>query len=138
MLMSSRSRPGPGRALTALALVPAPLRRRRLLLRWLLSLVLTAASTGVATALLLHPQGLLAWLTTARVVTLAAPAAPRVEGSDRLALQQQVDQLRAALGVAQAHSAELERQIDTLTQRARQCQEELVFFRQSGRRAATP
>jgi hypothetical protein len=138
MLMSSRSRPGPGRALTALALVPAPLRRRRLLLRWLLSLVLTAASAGVATALLLHPQGLLAWLTTARVVTLAAPAAPQVEGGDRQALQQQVDQLRAALGVAQAHSAELERQIDTLTQRARQCQEELVFFRQSGRRAATP
>jgi hypothetical protein len=44
--------------------------------------------------------------------------------------------MRLALGVAQAHGAELERQIDTLTQRSRQCQEELVFFRQSGKRAA--
>jgi septal ring factor EnvC (AmiA/AmiB activator) len=134
MLSSSRSRPGPGRALTALALVPAPLRRRRLLLRWLLSIVLTAASACAATALLLHPQGLLAWLTAARVTTLTTPTAQPAEAADRQSLQQQVEQLRAALGVAQAHGAELERQIDTLTQRARQCQEELVFFRQSGRR----
>jgi hypothetical protein len=133
MLNSSRSRPGPGRALTALALVPAPLRRRRLLLRWLLSIVLTAASACAATALLLHPQGLLAWLTEARVIT-STSTAPPAGASDRQALQQQVEQLRAALGVAQAHGAELERQIDSLTQRARQCQEELVFFRQSGRR----
>lgn len=123
----SRRRPGPGHALTAAALVPVPLRRRRLLLRWLATMLLTAAVASAATALLM-PMLMQRW-TPAR----PQAAAPQ---PDRQPLQQQIEQLRLELGVAQAHGAELERQIDTLTQRGRQCQEELVFFRQSGRRTA--
>lgn len=115
----------PSRLLTTAVLSLAPQRRRRVLLRWMAALLTSAAAASATTALLMD-DGRRAGAT---------PAPPTVHpGND--ALQQQLDQLRLALGVAQARGAELERQIDGLAQRGRQCQEELVFFRQSGRRGA--
>lgn len=46
-------------------------------------------------------------------------------------LQQELDQSRLQLRVAEARSQELERQIDTLNQRLRESQEELTFFRKT-------
>jgi hypothetical protein len=113
------------RLLTTAVLSLAPQRRQRGLLRWVAALLTSAAAASATTALLMHDGP--------RAVTTPAPAAIH-PGND--ALQLQLDQLRLALGVAQARGAELERQIDSLAQRGRQCQEELVFFRQSGRRGA--
>jgi len=41
---------------------------------------------------------------------------------------------KMALGLSEARSHELERQIDTLNQRLRECQDELTFFRKAGER----
>ena len=46
-------------------------------------------------------------------------------------LRQALDQSRLQLRVSDARSHELERQIDTLNQRLRECQEELGFFRKA-------
>lgn len=152
-------RPGPGRALTAAVLSLVPQRRRRARVRWAAALLASAAAASATTALVLGEGrwpsvaagagSAATWaaapaasaLPTAAPADGTAAAAPApaltgAPGADRAALQQQLDQLRLALGVAQARGAELERQIDTLAQRGRQCQEELVFFRQSGRRGA--
>jgi septal ring factor EnvC (AmiA/AmiB activator) len=117
-----------GRSLTAAALRLAPLKRRRLVLPWLLTLLAMGAAASAVTAFALRQ-----WMPAATPATLAV-AVDGGQAQERHQLQQQLEQARLALGLAQAHGAELERQIDTLTQRARQCQEELVFFRQSGRR----
>lgn len=45
--------------------------------------------------------------------------------------QQQLEQQRLALGMAEAHAKELERQIDTLNEQLRASREELTFFRQA-------
>lgn len=49
-------------------------------------------------------------------------------------LQQRLEQGQLALNLSQARSHELERQIDALNQRLRECQEELAFFRKAGER----
>jgi len=41
---------------------------------------------------------------------------------------------KMALGLSEARSHELERQIDALNQRLRECQDELTFFRKAGER----
>ena|SRR6267378_20512 len=46
-------------------------------------------------------------------------------------LQQGQEQSRLLLRVSEARSQELERQIDALNQRLRECQEELTFFRKA-------
>jgi uncharacterized protein HemX len=59
---------------------------------------------------------------------------------DNQGLQQALEQSKAALRISEARSQELERQIDALNQRLRECQDELTFFRKaregSGKRAA--
>ena len=47
------------------------------------------------------------------------------------ALRQSLEQAHLQLRVAEARGHELERQIDTLNQRLRECQEELGFFRKA-------
>ena len=46
-------------------------------------------------------------------------------------LQQRLDQSLMTLRLTEARGQELERQIDALNQRLRECQEELTFFRQA-------
>ncbi len=46
-------------------------------------------------------------------------------------LQQSLEQLRLRLRVSEANSQELERQIDSLNQRLRECQEEVTFVRKT-------
>ena len=46
-------------------------------------------------------------------------------------LQQGLEQSRLQMRVSEARGQELERQIDALNQRLRECQEELVFFRKA-------
>jgi uncharacterized protein HemX len=59
---------------------------------------------------------------------------------DNQGLQQALEQTKAALRMSEARSQELERQIDALNQRLRECQDELTFFRKAreggGKRAA--
>ena len=50
---------------------------------------------------------------------------------DQRQLQQQLEQNRQTLRVSEAHSQELERQIATLIQQLRECQEDLTFFRKT-------
>lgn len=50
---------------------------------------------------------------------------------DMQQLGQQLEQARLQLRVSDGRSQELERQIDTLNQRLRESQEELVFFRKT-------
>lgn len=50
---------------------------------------------------------------------------------DNQGLQQALDQAKAALRMSEARSQELERQIDALNQRLRECQDELTFFRKT-------
>ena len=45
--------------------------------------------------------------------------------------QQQIEQQRLALGMAESNANELKRQIDTLNQQLRESREELTFFRQA-------
>jgi hypothetical protein len=47
---------------------------------------------------------------------------------------QALAEARMALGLSEARSHELERQIDALNQRLRECQDELAFFRKAGER----
>lgn len=116
--MSGRSRSTPTRRLAAAPLVPAlPPRRAPL---WLARAMAAAGLAALASAAALR------WLP--------AEADPRLaEAQQRQQqLQQEAAQLRMTLGVARAHSAELERQLDALQQRVRECQEELAFFRKAG------
>jgi uncharacterized protein HemX len=50
---------------------------------------------------------------------------------DNQGLQQALEQARLALRMSEARSQELERQIDALNQRLRECQDELTFFRKA-------
>jgi uncharacterized protein HemX len=50
---------------------------------------------------------------------------------DNQALQQALEQTRLTLRMSEARSRELERQIDALNQRLRECQDELTFFRKT-------
>jgi len=50
---------------------------------------------------------------------------------ERQQLQQRLEQSLMTLRLSEARSKELERQIDALNQRLRECQEELTFFRQA-------
>jgi hypothetical protein len=61
-----------------------------------------------------------------------APAAAALQATRPL--QQRLEQGRLALSLSEARSHELERQIDALNQRLRECQEELAFFRKAGER----
>lgn len=51
--------------------------------------------------------------------------------NDLQQLQQALEQSRLQLRVSDARSQELERQIDALNQRLRECQEEVAFFRKT-------
>ncbi|CAD5375175.1 hypothetical protein RA210_U90064 [Rubrivivax sp. A210] len=83
--------------------------RRRLVVAALALALAYAAGAGTA-ALRLHE-----------------PADP-AEAEQR---QQMLDQQRLAQALARAHAQELERQIETLNQQLRACQEELTFFRRT-------
>ncbi len=103
--------------LTHAGLVLAPQQGRR---RWLAALALAVALTAAAGAGYgvgrLHPQDV-----------------QRLSGAlrDNQALQQALEQARMSLRLSEARSQELERQIDALNQRLRECQEELTFFRKT-------
>lgn len=126
-MMFARPRRSSRHALTAAPMVPAARHAER---PWRFVAVLVAVAA--ATALL----------------ALAAPALWRDltgQASDpqlqqalqaQQRLEQQLAAAQAALGVAQAHAGELEREVALLQQRVRECQEELLFFRKAG--AAKP
>ena len=50
---------------------------------------------------------------------------------DGQAMRSELEQSRLKLRMAEAHSQELERQIDSLNQRLRETQEQLTFFRKA-------
>ncbi|MEP7297314.1 MAG: hypothetical protein ABI702_14090 [Burkholderiales bacterium] len=50
---------------------------------------------------------------------------------DQQQLQQQLEQTRLALRMSEGRGQELEREIATLIQKLRECQEELTFFRKA-------
>ena len=66
---------------------------------------------------------------------LAAQAKSTEQASPALvAALRGVAEAKMALGLSEARSHELERQIDALNQRLRECQDELTFFRKAGER----
>ncbi|MEW6706312.1 MAG: hypothetical protein AB1430_15815 [Pseudomonadota bacterium] len=103
--------------LTHAGLVLSPQRRRR---RWFAALALlaglAAAAAGGFAAGRLQPHD---------VQRLGSAL------QDNQALQHGLEQTRLTLRMSEARSQELERQIDTLNQRLRECQEELTFFRKA-------
>ena len=90
-------------------------------------------------------RGWIAWCVLVVAALLAGAAGSSVYWSEQLgALQRQVvalkdlqpvqqglEQSRLQMRVSEARSHELERQIDALNQRLRECQEELTFFRKA-------
>ena len=101
--------------LSHVGLVVAP--RRRAGRRWIGAGVVAAAlASGVGAGYL--------WRESAILPPAASPVEVR-------ALRDEVEQGRMALRLAQARSAELEHQIDTLNQQLAESQEQLTFFRKS-------
>ena len=101
--------------LSHVGLVVAP--RRRAGRGWLVAAVVAAAlASGVGAGYL--------WRESTTLPPAASPAEVR-------ALRDQLEQGRLALRLAQARSAELEHQIDTLNQQLAESQEQLTFFRKS-------
>lgn len=100
-----------------------------------LGLVLSIRRTGrrsIAATVLL--AGMLSMAAASgyfyRDLAPSASAASGAEVQSRL-LEQRLEQGRLTLGMAEARSHELERQIDALNQRLRESQDELTFFRQA-------
>jgi hypothetical protein len=106
----------------------------------------TRALASLRPVVLAPPRGPLRagarWLLVGALVAAAAGAgylrgwhagpganAPAHDGS--APLREQLHAAQAALRLAQAHGAELERQLDTLQQRLQATQEELSFLRQA-------
>jgi len=107
------------RDLTRLGLVLAPgVVRGRWFKRGVL--VLAGVLAGAAASHLYEIQS-----PRATTLALAAPAAGPSP------LQQQLDQSQLTLRVAESRSQELERQIASLVQQLRECQEELTFFKKT-------
>jgi uncharacterized protein HemX len=95
-------------------------------------------------------RGWVAWCALVIAAALAGAAGSHFYWSERLGplqqqavalkdlphLQQVLEQSRLQMRVSEARSQELERQIDALNQRLRECQEEVTFFRKAreGRR----
>jgi uncharacterized protein HemX len=118
---------------TPLRAAPNPLARIRLELAsgggrrgWIVWCALVGAALLIGAA-----GGRLVWAERVDPLPGEAAALQQLE-TQRQALEQSRLQLR----VADARSHELERQIDALNQRLRECQEELGFFRKArdGRR----
>ncbi len=108
------------RDLTRLGLVLAPGVVRG---RWLgrCALVVAGVVAG-ATASHFYDEAQPARAATLPMATPAAGPSP---------LQQQLEQSQLTLRLAESRSQELERQIATLVQQLRECQEELTFFKKT-------
>ncbi len=90
-------------------------------------------------------RGWVVWCALVVAAMLAGAAAGHVYWSAELAplqsqavvlrelqqLQQGLEQSRLQMRVSEAHGQELERQIDALNQRLRECQDDLAFFRKA-------
>jgi uncharacterized protein HemX len=104
--------------LTHIGLAVTPRRRRG---RWLVApaLVLLALAAGAGAGYAIRDR--------------AAPPAQQPAGvaPELVALRQQLEQARMGLRLSEARSHELERQIDTLSQRLTESQDELAFFRKA-------
>ena len=76
---------------------------------------------------------LLAGIAAGHYVSIALGAAPpnEVALQQLHSAQQALEQSRLQLRAADARSHELERQVDALNQRVRECLEELTFFRKA-------
>jgi septal ring factor EnvC (AmiA/AmiB activator) len=126
MLASIRPGRSATRELTRTALVLAMRRPRRLMTRMLLLALLLALAAAAG------------WLVRGGLPeSLRPPAAPKVAPAPvDEPLRRELAQSHEELRLAQAHGAELERQIDALNQRLRETTEELTFFRKAreGRR----
>ena len=103
--------------LTHAGLVLAPQRAGRGWARALAALVLAAAAGGAGY-----------WAGRQQPA-----AAERLAGvlREEQALKQALEQSRLGLRVSDARGQELERQVDALNQRLRECQDELSFFRKA-------
>jgi uncharacterized protein HemX len=104
-------------ALTHADLVLAPPRTRR----WPLTLLLMLA------ALALGAAGSFAWWRLQPVDHRALQALT----AQQRALQQQLDEAKLALRMAQGKAEGLERTIDALNRQLGECQEQLTFFRKA-------
>lgn len=123
------------RDLTRLGLVLAPGVVRG---RWLVRVVLALGGLLLgAGAMRLYDSGLIQAVLSPPPAGVAAGPSP---------MQQQLEQSQLTLRVAESRSQELERQVATLVQQLRECQEELTFFRKtrdpkgggSNKRSRTP
>jgi hypothetical protein len=123
---------GFGRAAThdltrvGLTLAPQPRHGRRVVLLVAFVAFVAAAFAGGATL------GEL-WRAQAPPVAVRNPTAPNAELQQ---LRQQLEQAKLGLRVAEARGQELERQVDALSQKLTESQDELTFFRKAreGRR----
>lgn len=104
--------------LTRSLLVLAPARARG---RWRTPLLAAGLLASAVLAGHVHREAI-PWGPATR----SAPALP-----DQRPTQEMLEQARLSLQLSQAHSHELERQIDGLSQRLREAQEELTFFRKA-------
>ena len=126
MLASIRPGRSATRELTRTAFVLVMRRPRRLVTRILLLALLLALAAAAG------------WLVRGGLPeSLRPPVAPAAAPAPvDEPLRRELAQSHEALRLAQAHGAELERQIDALNQRLRETTEELTFFRKAreGRR----
>ncbi len=109
-----------------------------------------AASNNLArTRLVLSPghgrRGWLVWCTLVIAALVVGAAGSHLYWREQLAplqsqaaalqdlpqLQHALEQLRLKMRVSEAHGAELERQVDALNQRLRECQDDLTFYRKA-------
>ena len=116
--MSTRLWQGASKDLARIALVPSPRGARRGWIVWC-ALVTAALLAGAAASHVYWRQR----LAPLQQQALALQDLPQ--------LQQGFEQSRLLQRVSEARSQELERQIDALNQRLRECQDELTFFRKA-------
>lgn len=115
--MVKRMSRGATHALTHVDLVLAPPVGRR----WWLTLLLMLAALAIGAA------GSFAWWQVQPV----DHSALRALTEQQHALQQQLDDAKLALRVAQGKAEGLERTIDALNRQLGECQEQLTFFRKA-------
>ena len=116
--MSTRLWHGASKDLARIGLVLSPRGARRGWIVWC-ALVIAALVAGAASSHLYWSE---------RLAPLQEQAAAVKEVP---ALQQALEQARLQQRVSQARGQELERQIDALNQRLRECQDEATFFRKT-------
>ena len=120
--MAIRSGRSPSQWMTHVRLVPTPGGNGR---RHLAALALAIALPAIGAAGYLY----------GRHTGAAEPRPGDTQASRTLATALQgLAEAKMALGLSEARSHELERQIDALNQRLRECQDELAFFRKAGER----